>query len=213
MPPTVSLAGVGVSRGGTTILRGVDLTIEAGEVVGVTGPNGTGKTTLLRVAATLLVPRSGTATVLGATVGTPAARGIRARVGMVGHRPAGAPQLTVAEQLAVWAELSEIDRSEVGRALAAVGLADAADRRGTELSAGMARRADLARIVLQRPELLLLDEPDAGLDADATPIVDALCSAAVRRGGSALVVSHDPARVARLCDRMVRIVEGHLEVA
>jgi ABC-type transporter Mla maintaining outer membrane lipid asymmetry ATPase subunit MlaF len=77
----------------------------------------------------------------------------------------------------------------------------------------MARRADLARVVLTRPDLLLLDEPDAGLDAEATPIVDALCSATTRRGGSALVVSHDPDRVARLCDRMVRIVDGHLEAA
>lgn len=213
MPPTIAFEGVGVARSGTTILRHVDLTVEPGEVVGVTGPNGTGKTTLLRVAATLLLPAAGTATVLGEPVGTTGARRIRPRIGLVGHQPALAEHLTLAEQLRFHADLAGLPHDGIGRALAAVGLTEAADRRTSQVSAGMARRADLARIVLTRPELLLLDEPDAGLDAEATGVVDALTRATVGRGGSVLVVSHDPRRVDQLCDRMVRIVGGTVEAA
>ncbi len=209
----IKLEGVGVTRSGTTILHDVELAVSASEVVGITGPNGTGKTTLLRVVATLLIPTVGTATVLDATVGSPQARRVRPAIGLVGHQPALSPNLTLREQLAFHAALAGIEPERVDRALKAVGLHGAGDRRASAVSAGMARRADLARVVMTKPTLLLLDEPDASLDSDATEVIDALIGSVTGRGGAVLMVSHDPERVEHRCDRAIRLVDGTLEAA
>lgn len=213
MQPSLDLTDVTVVRSGVTILDRVTLRVDAGEVVGVAGPNGTGKTTLLRVAATLLVPDAGSARVLGELAGSPAGRRIRPRIGLVGHQPALSPTLTLTENLAFTAALAGVSTERVARTLTAVGLAGAADRRAQRVSAGMARRADMARVLLLEPDLLLLDEPDAALDRDATTLVDALVSRTIRRGGAVLTVSHDPARMRQLCDRVVTLRDGRVEAA
>lgn len=204
----VELDGVEVRLGATPVLAGVDLVVEPGEVVGVAGPNGAGKTTLLMVAATLVAPSGGGGFVLGARLGTPEVLAVRPRIGWSGHEAGLYPELTLAENLRLTARLAGLDADDADRALAAVGLTGAARRRADHSSNGMQRRVDLARLLLLAPDLVLLDEAHAGLDAAAEEIIDEVLARTRRRGGGALLVSHDADRLARQVDRVVRIEAG-----
>lgn len=204
----VDLAGVEVRLGATPILVGIDLTVGPGEVVGVAGPNGAGKSTLLSVVATLVAPTGGTGTVLGARLGTAETLAVRPRIGWSGHEPGLYPELTLGENLRLTARLAGRPVAAADAALAAVGLAGAAHRRADHSSNGMQRRVDLARLLLLGPDLVLLDEAHAGLDAAAEEIIDEVLARTRGRGGGALLVSHDTARLARQVDRVVRIEAG-----
>jgi heme ABC exporter ATP-binding subunit CcmA len=213
--PIVSLRGATLRRPGSLVLREVDLTLSAGESIAVFGANGSGKTTLLRVLATLLPPTSGEGSVLGARLGTPDVEGVRTRIGLVGHEPALAPNLTLEENLRLVATLAlgseGPDRAD--RALAAVGLQGAADRLAARSSNGMRRRAEFARLIVTRPDLLLLDEAHVGLDPAAWQLVDHLVHEVTARGGAAVVVAHEEDRVRPLVTRVAMIVDGRLEEA
>lgn len=202
------LDGIAVDVDRTPVLRGVDLTVSAGEVLGVIGANGSGKSTLLRVLATLLPVRDGSGHVLGAALGTAACSAVRSRIALVGHTPALYPHLTLGENLHVVARLTGITATTVDGALENVGLVGAAGRRADRCSQGMQRRAELARVLAAAPTLLLLDEPHAGLDADSRGLVDVVAGRVRRRGGACVAVSHDRDRLHCLADRVVEIVEG-----
>ncbi|HEX7100384.1 MAG TPA: heme ABC exporter ATP-binding protein CcmA [Acidimicrobiia bacterium] len=207
----VRLRNVQLRFGSTPVLTGVDLDIYPGERVGVAGPNGSGKSTLLSVIATLRSPTSGEARVLDATVGGPQAYGVRRLIGWSGHEPALFEELTLRENLHHFARLAGLDIAEADRALHQVGLEGAADRRARVCSNGMRRRADLARLLMTRPRLLLLDEAHAGLDADAIAIVDALSRRTVSAGGAVVMVSHDRMEMEKLVDRVLTLRDGRVE--
>ena len=177
---------------------GLDLELTEGSAVGVRGANGTGKTTLLRVAATLLQPTEGTRTVLGWDDPAVPPPTIRRHIGYTGHAPALHPDLTLLQNLRYYTRLTGSDRSPA-EVLAMVGLERLADRPARQASQGMLRRTDLARLLLTRPSLLLLDEPFSGLDSESAGIVDALIERTRSAGGAALLVSHDDHRL-RNCD-------------
>jgi len=204
-----SLEDVGLRIGNTMILRRAKLTLEPGEKVGLLGPNGSGKTTLLRVLATLLRPTSGSGIVLGAELGTDAVYDVRSRITMVGHLPGLYPELTLGENTRFVARLSGRPAEAADEALTQVGLGGASERRADQSSKGMLRRAELARALLVRPTLLLLDEAHAGLDAEAIGLVDAIADRVVARGGAVVLVSHEPDRLT--VDRSVQIIDGTLE--
>lgn len=203
--PVVRLEGVRVSFGATPVLSDIDLTLAAGEVLGVAGPNGVGKSTLLGVIATFVQPTGGRGEVLGAELGTRAVTGIRRRIGLSGHEPGLYDHLTLAENLSLIARLARLPDSAVDVALDRVGLTAAADRRADRASNGMRRRVDLAALLMTDPDLVLLDEAHAGLDAEADAIVGAIVRRTVERGGGAVMVSHDAARLADETDRMLRL--------
>lgn len=204
------LHSVSIRFGRTPVLVGVDLAINPGERIGLTGPNGSGKSTLLGVLATLLVPSDGEGEVLGARLGTTEVRGARPRIGWVGHSPGLYDELTLRENLVHLARLGGIAPAEADRCLEAVGLAAAADRPARACSNGMRRRADLARLLMTQPTLVLMDEADTGLDPDASLIVDALVGRALARGGAAVLVSHDQASLAEKVDRVLSVEAGTL---
>lgn len=203
----VSLRAVSVDVERTPVLRELDWDVAAGEAVGVLGANGSGKSTLLSVLATLRTPRSGTGTVLGARLGTTACASVRPRIALVGHSPALYPQLTLEENLRFFARLLGRADGTSDVTLEAVGLAGARRRRAQECSQGMQRRADLARVMLVEPKLLLLDEVHTGLDRASIGLVDELIAQVRQRGGAAVVVSHGQ-RLASVTDRVVQIVQG-----
>ncbi len=201
---------VTIRIGTATIVRNADLTVHAGEAIGVFGPNGAGKTTLLRVLATLRRPVSGTTRVLGADVSSADRFRVRRQIGLIGHTPALYPELTLAENTRFAADISGHDAGRVHEVLAAVGLAGAAERRAGRSSHGMQRRAEFARVLLQAPRLLLLDEPYNTLDEEAASLVDLVVERTLTSGGAAVVVSHDRDRVAGLIGRSTELKSGRL---
>ena len=208
--PLVSMHRVSVRKPGALILRSIDLDLLPGSATALFGANGTGKSTLLRVAATLQRPSAGTCTVLGATTGTAAVREIRPRIGLVGHTSALYDNLTVRENLELIARIAGVDDESVQRALTDVGMAGAAHRRISQCSNGMKRRTEFARLLVTTPQILLLDEAHVGLDPDAVSLVGHLVSRVTGGGGAALVVAHEESLVEPFVDRAVRLVDGEL---
>lgn len=206
----VALTGIAADVERVPVLRGLDLHVGVGESVGVTGANGSGKSTLLRVVATLLPLTGGEGRVLGAALGTDECRAVRPRISLVGHTSALYPRLTLLENLSFVARLVGRTEREAAEALDAVGLARAADRRAEACSQGMCRRAELARVLLTEPLLLLLDEAHAGLDAESAELVEVVVEQVCHRGGACLVVSHDQPRLAAAVDRVVALTGGAL---
>lgn len=209
--PIAVLSGVSLRRPGTLVLRRVDLELGGGEAVGLFGANGSGKTTLLRVLATLLRPSDGTGTVLGAALGSAAVERVRPRIGLVAHEPALAPHLSLAENLDLVADLAGLPRTAAAAALGDVGLEGAARRLVVHCSNGMKRRAEVARILLTTPDLLLLDEAHVGLDPAAGQLVAHTVESVTARGGAVVLVSHERERAATIVTRAVELRDGVLE--
>ena len=163
----IEARGVVKSFGSVRALRGVDLTVPAGRMAALLGPNGAGKTTLVRILATLLRPDAGTVTVLGRDV-TARPYAVRAVIGLTGQYAGLDEALTGTGNLVLIGRLAGLGRREAGRRAAELagrfGLADAAGRKAGTYSGGMRRRLDLAASLMNRPALLILDEPTTGLD-------------------------------------------------
>jgi len=181
----IELADVGRAYGERVALAGVTLELEAGQTLAVFGANGAGKTTLLRILATLLRPHRGRVCVLGRELPREG-WAVRGRVGFLGHDPLLYRDLTARENLRFHARLHGVEFGRIETLLEAVGL----ERRGNEpvhtFSRGMIQRLAVCRAVLHEPELLLLDEPLAGLDPGAAAAVAPLLS-----GGTRVLISHD----------------------
>ncbi|MFC7660233.1 ATP-binding cassette domain-containing protein [Pseudonocardia benzenivorans] len=167
MDTVIHVEGLEKSFGATKALAGVDLTARRGTVLGLLGPNGSGKTTTVRVLATLLRPDAGRATVLGHdVVAAPAA--VRARIGLTGQYAAVDEALSGTDNLILIARLLDMPRraarTRAAELIERFGLTDAATRRVRTYSGGMRRRLDLAASLIGRPDVLFLDEPTTGLD-------------------------------------------------
>lgn len=204
----IRLSGVAARIGGSTILRNVDFEAAAGEAVALYGANGAGKTTVLRVIASLLPPTTGSVSVLGCDLTTDERYQVRNRIGLIGHTPALYPELSMRANLQYVADIAGIARSKVEQTLEIVGLAAAGDRDVAAASHGMARRCEIARELMTEPEVLLLDEPHSALDESAVALVAHLVKSVVDRGGCAVVASHDRSQVDRLTGRQVFLESG-----
>ncbi len=201
--------GLRRSFGGLRVLRGVDLVVRPGEAVAVAGPNGAGKTTLLRVLAGLMRPEAGAVRVLGLPVRGDGDAGRRA-IGFVSHQSLLYDDLSLAQNLAFAARLYRLPRpAEAARAaLAAAGLAQRADESPRRLSRGLAQRAAIARALLHRPRLLLLDEPFTALDAAAGERLRAELAARLAEGLGMVIVTHRLGEVWALATRVAVLAEG-----
>jgi ABC-type multidrug transport system ATPase subunit len=206
--PAVGLNVVTRVFGVLPALVRVDLRVERGETLLVRGPNGAGKTTLLRVIATALSPTYGTGSVLGFDLHIDREE-IRRRVELLGHRTRLYEDLTGRENLRFACMLHGIDPNGIHRVLDRVGLGEAAEERVRGYSQGMRQRVAVARALLRSPELLLLDEPYAGLDASAKEVVDDAIREAGRVGRTVILATHDPTR-GEMAGRTVSMEAGRL---
>jgi heme ABC exporter ATP-binding subunit CcmA len=203
----VRMRGVVCLLGRFAALAGADLTVRRGETVLVTGANGAGKTTLLRVLAGLTPVVDGSLIVLGKDLRRDP-RAVRRRVTLLGQDSGCYEDLSVRANLRFFAELDGRHRSDVEDVLEQVGLLGAADRAHRLLSTGQRRRCALAVAMLRPPELLLLDEAHASLDAAGRVGVDTLVRQAAVAGSGVVVVSHEVERVRPLVDREVVVDNG-----
>lgn len=192
------------------ILRDVDLAVDRGEAVALYGANGAGKTTVLRIIATLLPPSSGEARVLGVDLSGDGRYDVRGRIGLIGHIPALYPELSMRANLQYVADVMGLAKTEAEKVLETVGLAAAADRPVEAASHGMARRCEIARELMLLPEVLLLDEPHSALDEAAVALVAHLVESVTAGGGCAVVASHDRTQVDKLTDRRLFLESGSL---
>ena len=205
--------------GRLTALDRVRLEVPAGSLMAVVGPSGSGKSSLLAVAATLIRPDSGRVCVAGTPTGelSAAQRAVlrRRNIGIVFQQPNLLPSLTAAEQLEVMARLDG-RRAAAGRArelLAAVGLADQAHRRPHQLSGGQRQRVNIARALMNEPSVLLVDEPTSALDHErGAAILDLLVTLTRERSTATVLVTHDHAHLDRM-DRTATMTDGRLTVS
>jgi heme exporter protein A len=209
--PVAHFDRTGVSLGGRPVLRDLSLIVAPGDVVGISGPNGSGKTTLIRTAATLTIPDQGAVTILGRDSRDRDLVATRRSIGMIGHSPGLIGELTLGENLDHVARLVGIEPSRVARALEVVGLSEVSGRRAEASSFGMRRRVEIARLLLTKPRLLLLDEAGSGLDPEARQLIDALVESVCSREGACIVVSHDRAHLEGLCTRVTSLSGGTLK--
>ena len=191
--PAVELHAVTRVFGAAPAVVRVDLRVERGETVLVRGPNGAGKSTLLRIAATALSPTYGSGRILGYDLLRERDE-IRRRTELLGHRTRLYEDLTATENLRFACTLFGLEKTHIPEALERVGLTEVAGERVRGFSQGMRQRVAVARAILRRPELLLLDEPYAGLDERAKDVVDDAIRQAQAEGRTVLLATHDLAR-------------------
>lgn len=205
---------LGGPAGAVNILRGIDLSVSAGEKVSVIGPSGSGKTTMLMVIAGLERPTSGQVHVNGADLGALDEDGLalfrRQTMGIVFQNFHLVPTMTAIENVAIPSELSGHDDAfdRARQSLESVGLAHRVDHYPGQLSGGEQQRVALARAFVAQPRLLLADEPTGNLDRETgEAVIDLLFSLADRHGTTLILITHDGAIGAR-CEREIRIADG-----
>lgn len=208
MPPAIMVDGVRVAFGTTVVLRGIDLAVPWGARLALLGPNGAGKSTLLRAIATLSRPTAGTVRIAGRDAFAEAAA-VRRLIGVVAHQTYLYDELTARENLRFYAELYDLPDAagRVEAILARVGLTARRNVRAGSLSRGQQQRLTLARALLHDPPILLLDEPDTGLDLAAFGLLETLL---LGEGRTVLLTTHNLRQAARLCDRYAILGGGRI---
>ncbi len=215
--PVVEIRGAGVSLGGRPIVRDIDLTVHAGEVLALLGANGSGKSTLVKAMVGLLPLSTGEVRLYGEPL---AGFGQWHRLGYVPQRSpitTGVPS-TVSEVVAAgrlsrrrpFMPSRRADREAVERALEAVGLSDRARHSVSTLSGGQQQRVLIARTLAGEPELLVLDEPNAGVDLDSQHAIAGTLASLARSGATIVVVLHELGHLADVIQRSVVLREGRI---
>ncbi len=203
--PAIELKKVYRHFGERTVLRDVSFSVQPGQTLAVLGRNGAGKSTLLRILATLLKQHEGDVMILGQATPREAWK-VRGRVGLLGHEPLLYRDLTGRENLTYHARLHNQPQARVEEVLEAVGMNRRADDPVRSLSRGMTQRLTVARAVLHRPEILLLDEPRSNLDPAGGELMEPLIGRS--SGVTRVLTSHDPQAALHEADMVLALGDG-----
>ena len=208
-PPAIEARGLYKSYGRAGVLRGLDFDVPWGEVVVVLGSNGSGKTTLMRVLATLTRPDDGTVRVAGLDP-YKLGRQVRSQVGVVTHDPLLYDELTGYENLRFVTRMFGLDRAgeRIEAAAGRLGLSARLHQRVGTLSHGLKKRFTIARALLHDPKILLMDEPESGLDQESQTTLDTLIRDPAASFSSVLITTHSPERAAAMGDRVAILARG-----
>ena len=211
--PAIEVAGLTKSYGDHAVLRGVDFDDAPGSIFALLGSNGAGKTTAVRILATLLAPDAGSVVVAGADVTTDAAR-VRESISLTGQFAAVDEILTGRENLVLVARLRHLPdpRRIADDLLARFSLADAADRRAGTYSGGMRRRLDIAMSLIGQPPVIFLDEPTTGLDPQARLEVWRAVKELAAGGTTVLLTTQHLDEAEQLADRIANLHDGRIVV-
>jgi heme ABC exporter ATP-binding subunit CcmA len=193
------------------VLRGIDLDVRRGECVALLGANGAGKTTLLRILAGLTKPGVGTVSIAGFD-SVRDAQQVRGLVGLVAHQLYLYEELTALENLLFFARMYAVKHAQerARTLLQRVGLERRMQERVSTFSRGQVQRLAWARALLHSPQVLLLDEPDTGLDQQGHELIDTLLTEHIQPGGSTLFTTHQLERALQLADRVLILGTGRI---
>ncbi len=210
MTHAIDISSLGKQYKGVAALAGVSATVPMGKVVGLLGHNGAGKSTLIKLILGLIEPTSGHVEVLGQSPWGSQAVALRRRVGYLPESVAFYGNLTGTEIITYLAKLKRAPRQQAGELLQRVGLDAARDRRVSTYSKGMRQRLGLAQALLASPELVVLDEPTAGLDPQATRELYEIVAELRTEGHSVLVSSHVLAELEPHIDSALIVICAHV---
>ena len=205
----VDLTGVSKSYRYRHVLRHISLQIPRGEFLVLLGHNGAGKTTLLRIVSTQISPTKGIVRLFGRDPKTEGSLA-RRRIGVVTHESFLYPELTVRENLQFYGQFYPVAESRYREMLEMFEIQPYAEVRAGSLSFGLRRRADMARALLHDPDLLLLDEPFAGLDERTARLLGEHLAALKKTGITLAMTSHSPQRAGLICDRAITLEKGSI---
>src|SRR5207248_1413898 len=212
-PPVVEVRGLQKRYGQIEAVRGIDLSVEPGEIFGFLGPNGAGKTTTISILCTLVRKTAGDAFVAGIDVDKDPS-GVRSRIGLVFQDPSLDAQLTGRENLELHGQIygvpGALRKQRIKELLEVVELADRADSMVMTYSGGMKRRLEIARGVLHHPQVLFLDEPTLGLDPQTRKKIWEYLHAVRKREGITLFMTTHYMDEAEYCDRIAIIDKGEI---
>ena len=199
------------SYGRTQVLRDLNLQVPWGQTLTVLGPNGSGKTTLIKTLATLAKPDAGEVRIAGMSARRDGLR-VRRAIGVVTHEPLLYDGLTGAENLRFFARMFALDRIEerVQTVARQMGVTDRLDARVGTLSHGMRRRFSIARALLHSPRILIMDEPESGLDQQALSLLESLITDRTKPNRAILMTTHNFERGIALADRVAILSRGNI---
>ncbi len=205
----IEIQNLSKALGEKLVIHNISAVIKQGEIFGLLGPSGAGKTTLIKILTGQLSPTMGAASVLGVSTDH-LTNNIYSQIGMVLDEGGLYTRLTCYDNLLLFAEIFGIGKGRILKALKTVGLEEAAKRPVSKLSKGMTQRLVLARAIMNDPKLLFLDEPTSGLDPVTTLEIHKTLQELRERGTTIFLTTHNMAEAAKLCDRVALLDKGRI---